>query len=628
MEDVLTHKKNHTNFVIGIIAFFGIIYSLISLINHSRFRTYALDLGLYNNQLYEYAHFRMSNYSILNFAYPGALSDHFDLLMPLYSPLYWIFGSYTLLIVQILAILFGGYGIFIYFKERTDKKFLPEIAMVHFFVLWGIYSALSFDFHENVVGTMFVPWLLHFFDKRHYKLSTLFFILILISKENMALWMAFIAIGLIVLNIKDKSKLKVASIYAILAFIYFLMVVNIIMPSIGTISSQRSYAHFQYSALGNNIWEAIQTIFSKPLDVLKLLFINPDKHNPNGDGVKAELHWVVLFSGGYALLFRPQYLIMLIPIYAQKLCSDDLTRWSLNSQYSIEFVPILSIALFTLLMKIKTQQKTMILATNLTLLTAFTTYSKIEQRKGYYHPDNSMFYDKVHYDRNFSISKVNNALKLIPKDAIVCAQTVLVPHLSNREFIYVYPDINNADYIALLNQNIFSGEQDDYNKKLECLLVSPFWETIYNQNSTYIFKRKKGISIASLITNANGKVIKFRAGIKASNGNIVSLQDNKLIANRNWVGPWEKFQFNIYNKRKMNLLSFRFKYVSSESQLIADKDYALEWESFTIHVLPDNKFAFQAYTGKYVKPNLQNNNILEATSDTISDKEFFEIIPE
>ena len=78
----------------------------------------------------------------------------------------------------------------------------------------------------------------------------------------------------------------------------------------------------------------------------------------------------------------------------------------------------------------------------------------------------------------------------------------------------------------------------------------------------------------------------------------------------------------------MNLLSFRFKFVSSESQLIADKDYALEWENFTIHVLPNNKFAFQAYTGKYVKPNLQNNNILEATSDTISDKEFFEIIPE
>jgi len=59
----------------------------------------------------------------------------------LVSPLYWIFGSYTMLLFQIAAIIFGGIGIYKYFINKSSDSYLAVIAMVHFYSIWGIYSA-------------------------------------------------------------------------------------------------------------------------------------------------------------------------------------------------------------------------------------------------------------------------------------------------------------------------------------------------------------------------------------------------------------------------------------------------------------------------------------------------------
>src|SRR5271156_7162266 len=105
--------KNRTDFTIALranrgllftVIIFGIIYVLISFVNHFNFRTYALDLGLYNNALYSYSHFHWNNSSVMQSAPENLLTDHFDIYLILFSPLSLIFGSYTLLVVQIVAV--------------------------------------------------------------------------------------------------------------------------------------------------------------------------------------------------------------------------------------------------------------------------------------------------------------------------------------------------------------------------------------------------------------------------------------------------------------------------------------------------------------------------------------------
>ncbi|MCC6817525.1 MAG: hypothetical protein IT245_01360, partial [Bacteroidia bacterium] len=62
-------------------AVFTIFYALIAYVNHYYFKTFALDLGVYANALYDYAHFQMNDKGVYKVVAENLLSDHFDLYL-------------------------------------------------------------------------------------------------------------------------------------------------------------------------------------------------------------------------------------------------------------------------------------------------------------------------------------------------------------------------------------------------------------------------------------------------------------------------------------------------------------------------------------------------------------------
>lgn len=172
-----------------IIGIFLVIYSLISFVNHYLFRTNALDLGMFNHAIYSFSHIKM-NYFTLNFWGPelSYFGDHFSPIVFLFSPFYYLFGSYTLLVIQIVFVLFGGYGIYKYAclqitESNTKFLYIPLLILVQFLGIWGIFSALSFDFHTNIVAAMMVPWLVYYYEKNNKAAFLLFFPLFKLLKE-------------------------------------------------------------------------------------------------------------------------------------------------------------------------------------------------------------------------------------------------------------------------------------------------------------------------------------------------------------------------------------------------------------------------------------------------------------
>ena len=114
---------------------FGAIFTSISLVNHYYFRTSAYDLGLFNNSVYDYNHFHQDRPTLLE---PGGffsttLADHFDLLTMVVSPFGFIFGSYALLIIQVIAILAGGIGMYLFIFKVTRKHILAYFSLIHFY---------------------------------------------------------------------------------------------------------------------------------------------------------------------------------------------------------------------------------------------------------------------------------------------------------------------------------------------------------------------------------------------------------------------------------------------------------------------------------------------------------------
>ena len=302
--------------------------------------------------------------------------------------------------------------------------------------------------------------------------------------------MGFIAMGLMLENYRDPRKRNAAFFYMVAAFLYFYVVVNIIMPSFAI--EQRGYLHFQYTVLGKTFQEALLFLVSHPLKSLELLFVS-HLPNPAFAHVKRELHFMVLVSGGYCLLVRPQYLLMLLPIYGQKLFSDDVIKWGINYHYSVEFAPILTLALFSVLATWRQEQARWWAAVIACALSVYFSIHKIDRRiSPWYDGNRHRFYSPQHYrNENLDVRLAYQVIeKLIPENAVISAHQQVVPHLAFRDKIYLFPDVEDAEYIILLNKQVpYPLSEAELLTAENQLRTSHDWNLIYDFNNMLIFKR-------------------------------------------------------------------------------------------------------------------------------------------
>lgn len=474
-----------------ILIIFAGIYSSISFVNHYNFRTYGFDLGIYNNTLYDYSKFQVNDNPVMHKMFNNILSDHLSFYHIAFAPFRYIFGSWTLLLFQILAILFGAVGVYKFVRLYVSaSSSIPTIAAIHFLSMWGVFSALAFDYHDNVVGSMFVPWLFVAIESKNRRSIIIWTIIILAAKENMSLWLSFIFAGVYIWKFSTDANRRLYLLLSILSAAYFVVAIKFIMPSVANPDSV--YGHLKYEALGNSLTEYVSTLFTRPQYVFSLLFENHGS-DPYYNGIKTELHFILLLSGGVALLYRPQFLIMLIPIYVQKLFNNDYGKWGINNHYSIEFVPIITIALIVWILTSarseRLKQRLFFIAMLVCIGASLAVI--MERTSKWYDSRHLKFWDKNHYTQNFDVKKVYSLLADIPPDAKVCAQNPLVPHLAFRERIYTYPYIRDAEYIALLplHKTTYPQSKESYEQTIQSLRADTTYTLLHDTPDLILFKR-------------------------------------------------------------------------------------------------------------------------------------------
>ena len=481
MELIKKHKK------ILLISFsFGILYSLISLVNHYCFRTYALDLGLYTNALFKYAHFQLADSTMIKEYYEILLGGHFDLYLILFSPLIYLFGTYSLLIVQIIALIIGGIGVYNFFElSRSKNKIIPILATIYFYSFFGVFGALSFDYHSVVIASCIVPWFFISVRLNKKALSTFLLVLMLVSQENISLWVFFICLGLVIEYRNNTKKVYHLLLLSCISFIYFIAVISFIIPYF---SATNEYSGFLYSSIGNNTFDAFKSLLTNPIDNFKILFTNHN-NSVHGDFVKTELH-IILFASGLPLLIKkPQYILMLVPIYFQKLFHDNNSIWGIGSQYNIEFAPIMAIGIFMVISEFNRVKLIKGMSVIILFFTIASTFRTMDNTICFTDKSRIRFYQRGHYKKDYDVISVHRQLSKIPKDAIVSAQSPFVPHLSLRKNIYQFPIIKNADYIIYFkNENCYPLTKEEFDSNIIELEHSKDWIILYNESITILKK--------------------------------------------------------------------------------------------------------------------------------------------
>jgi uncharacterized membrane protein len=476
-----TIKRN--KFFVLINAVFFIIYSLISFVNYHTFRTYALDLGYSTRILYDYAHFHFSYGEIITNAHENILSDHFDLLLMLFSPLYWLFGNTTLLVVQIAAIHFGAFGFYKLAYNNTNNNRTASLVSLVFLSSFGVFSAIAFDYHSNLVGVCFVPWFFLFFQKENYVNAVIFFALVIVAKENMSLWMFFVCTGFAFLY-KPKKQKKAIVVFAAFSVLYFVLLIFFIMPSL---SLNTSYHHFEFHVLGNNFKELVLNAFKHPVKAISLLFEN-NLSDKNLNYVKIETWLFLLISGGFLFFYRPVFLWMLIPVMMQKMYHDDCTKWGIAQHYNVEFAPLIALCLIEVF-KGKTEKKQVLIASIAAIFSILVTIRLCDNTVAFADKARIRFYQTDHYISDFKTKDVYILLNKIPSDARVSAEGMFIPHLVNRKKAYLFPIVKDATYILLSDDpHSFPLPTGEMLKKIDSLNSSPNWVHTPLNKHLYLFE--------------------------------------------------------------------------------------------------------------------------------------------
>ncbi|MBP6313119.1 MAG: DUF2079 domain-containing protein [Flavobacteriales bacterium] len=490
---MLQSLKQNRTVLVGLIVF-TLVYASISLVNHWLFRTSALDLGLYTNAAWKYAHFMLPDRSLFRWDRDSLFADHMDLHLMLWAPLTYLFGEWTLLIVQIIAIPFGAYGVYKFSLSISRNKFLATIAMFSTLGFYGVFSALAQDFHSNVVACMALPWYFYFLHQRKLNATWWVLVFMLVAKENMGLWLGAVSLAAIGLPYFTHVPRKLLITQGVVAFGWSVLCIGMIMPALDSASTYHQMV--KYPVLGSSSGELFETVFTHPFNVFRAFFEDTEGKHPFGTGLKLEFYFIILLSGAWALIRSWPFFLMTLPLLAQKMLHEDYTKWGLFAHYSIEFAVLLPLAIITVILQFRSPALQRTLGGLSLLLTISATLYVLEfplehnEGKDSAH-DRLRFYQARHYEPYLDQSAIHEAMALIPKNTSVSTAYPFVPHLIEREHLYQFPLGQQSDYILLVTSYFtYPLSQAEFNQEVNKLKSSDAWKLVYDRSKVLLFEKR------------------------------------------------------------------------------------------------------------------------------------------
>lgn len=493
---------------------FTFILALISLPNHYHFRTYG-DTAYYLQMCefylkgrFFYGHLTaMSPYADAGID-PPTLYLNWSVLLAV--PFYLAGKAWGLLLFQLLCFFGAGVGIYRIAAHWLGPK--PALwTLLHYFGMWGLYSAAAFEFHEVAIAVAALPWSLYSLLRGKPALALLSWLIVLGSKELFGLWGVFFWTGWAWLFWKEKPLRKNALLLAAISLGYAGLLLGVAYPyaekEFGVIS--RTSLYYAYLAEPDplqvlyrqleDLWGGLTgshsmgaifaSLLRKPKLLIVLLFESP---HPLYMGIKTELHGSVLLAGGWAFFLGAwPFLWILLPVYFYKLLAANYFMWGTVHHYSLEFALVLPLAVAWVVYQRKMSPRLLMIGA---LLSHATNLALLDSRLSkWYEPERHRFYQLKHYQSPYSYKAIHEGLQKIPPEAPVSALSCLLPHLPMREGLYHFPSVRRAEYLALLEGEqacSWPMEREAYKKFLDSLDTSAAWEKLWHRDQLRIYRRR------------------------------------------------------------------------------------------------------------------------------------------
>jgi uncharacterized membrane protein len=432
-------------------AAFALVFAYLNTLRHLSLGTNAFDLGYFDQAVWNTLHgrffratalvgatFQIGEESGINYTalrdVGSTLAFHVEPLLLLIAPLYLLRSDpTTLLWLQAAVIASGALPAYWLARDRL-KSPLAGVAIAALYLLAApTQGAAAADFYAVSFTAALLLFAWSFMDAQRWPLFWLFLLLALATKEDISLLVAMVGLYLIVVRREPRHGLVALAV----GLGWFVLTVQVIIPTFA--GEGGSPLLSRYRALGESVGQILVNLVLHPTLAVRQL--------GRPDVVTYTLGLLGAF--GFLPLLNPPTLLLAAPSYAINALSSYPWMFSGGNHYSAPIVPFLVVSAVYGLARLRLVARALDWSPRLLVGLALVAALAIGlgfHRKGAlvpFGPRLDVPQVTAHHRRLAGI------VAQMPPHAIVAAQSNVFPHVSQRPVVYLFPAVNDAEYVLL-----------------------------------------------------------------------------------------------------------------------------------------------------------------------------------
>jgi len=469
--------------IVGIAVAGYVAYMIFfTLRQHARFNTYNWDLGQLDNEFYNALHGRPFRCTPL-FREPNnwaELRDHATFSVYALLPFYALHpAASTLLVLQCLLLGLGAIPLYRFAARRISPQ-LALLVTLCYLVYPPMHGAQFFDFHFQPVAAAFILAAIDAFDAKRMRLFWLFFVIALGCREDVSIGFAILGIFLVLAG----HRAREGAIVAALSAVYFVAMRFVIMPSVGAWGFSDIYKDLIPAGEGG-FGAVVKTLATNPLYTLRTL-LTPEK-----------LRYALQIVAPVAFLpLRRRWLaVWLIPAAILTVLTTGYgPTLDIGYQYGADFVPYVFPAVALALAALGTKQgmaagsarrraaaATMVLGS----LIATAAWGAFPPRRVFHSSYGVISFAPPTAQERRRLKALDEAMRLVPKKAILAASDRELSHVSNRiECWNLAVGTEGADYALYTKIDPIPPDRAEVAKA-----QAAGWVTVYDSPEIGLLKR-------------------------------------------------------------------------------------------------------------------------------------------
>ena len=428
-----------TRFVWLAMSAFTVLFGALAVLRHRAFGSGRFDLGNMTQAVWSTANGDFLSVTDVHGDQISRLGSHFDPILALLAPLWWVWPSpELLLVVQAGAVAAGALPVFWLARAHLDSERAAAALALAYLLYPPVQWLTASDFHPVSLATSLLLFAWWFLDERQLLPFALFAAAALATKEHVGLTIAAMGVWYGIRYREPRTGAVIAIAAGSVALLATLVVVPHFAPA-GVSAFERRYD--------------APALDGRDLSYLAALFL----------------------PLGLLPLAAPLALLPALPELGLNLLSSTITQTSVKTHYAATAVPA---------------------------LLAATVYgvARIGDRAGYVAALAALAgaialgpVGRIDIDAGPHDAAARRALAVVPEGAPVSATNALGAHLSDRRRIFSFPILRDAKWVAVDSTRLTyldSLRPGRARPALAALRRDPDWRLVFAEDGILVFRKR------------------------------------------------------------------------------------------------------------------------------------------